>query len=387
MTNHHSATRHGRNDFEFSMELIFRILFQWGDANVAKQHLAMLYVSLERFAKENCRMHLRDECDRMNAQWYALQSHEEEPTYNCYGSYDITTRVALWEVAQIAWMQGWPGGSTQGEEAEWYDENGFPKDLVCQPYNQSVSQDALRPDPSQCNIWRSCLVINRHMPAISFSHPSSTNDHLIATKKQAERYCCIYFTKTHKHPLLSTIMSMERNDGQGHERRGHEWRDLTLDGHLARALMAAISDDMSQTEIIKTFCLRRVQKPEGPSVITLVRGCKVMITSNIAYQLGLATGTHGRVVRVIYEPGEAVGSFRAAVVVHVPGYSGTPFYASEPKRVPIVPKLSVKQGSNISRCQIPLLPCYTITQHKSSGLTFKEVCALKLHNNKRFKAG
>ena len=74
---------HGMNDFIFSMEELFRKLFQWGDTHETEQQLAMLFGSLESFAKVKLGMHLRDECGRMNSKWYAVRSHEEEQTYKC----------------------------------------------------------------------------------------------------------------------------------------------------------------------------------------------------------------------------------------------------------------------------------------------------------------
>ena len=83
-------------------------------------------------------------------------------------------------------------------------------------------------------------------------------------------------------------------------------------------------------------------------VINLVRGCKVMLTRNLAYRYGLANGTRGKLIGVVYGPG-GVGSFPEAIVVEVPEYCGPVFYAGEPKRVPILPGFSVKEGTRRSR--------------------------------------
>ena len=53
----------------------------------------------------------------------------------------------------------------------------------------------------------------------------------------------------------------------------------------------------------------------------LVRGCKVMLTRNVAYMYGLANGTRGKLVGVVYGEG-GVGTFPEAIVVDVPGYVG-----------------------------------------------------------------
>ena len=69
-------------------------------------------------------------------------------------------------------------------------------------------------------------------------------------------------------------------------------------------------------------------------VIHLVKGCFVMLTRNVAYKYGLANGTRGKLVGVVYGPG-GLGSFPDAIVVEVSEYCGPEFYPGEPKRVPI----------------------------------------------------
>ena len=54
-------------------------------------------------------------------------------------------------------------------------------------------------------------------------------------------------------------------------------------------------------------------------VINLVRGCLIMLTRNVAYLYGLANGTRGKLVGVVYGPG-GVGSLPEAIVVEVPDY-------------------------------------------------------------------
>ena len=76
----------------------------------------------------------------------------------------------------------------------------------------------------------------------------------------------------------------------------------------------------------------------------LVRGCKVMLTRNIAYTFGLANGTRGKLVGVVYGTG-GVGTFPEAVVVDVPDYTGPQFFDGEPTWVPILPMTSVKENT------------------------------------------
>ena len=70
-----------------------------------------------------------------------------------------------------------------------------------------------------------------------------------------------------------------------------------------------------------------------------------MLTRAIAYKYGLANGTRGKLVGVVYPAGAPVGSFPEALVVEVPEYCGPAFYPSEPKWVPILPKVSIKESN------------------------------------------
>ena len=121
-------------------------------------------------------------------------------------------------------------------------------------------------------------------------------------------------------------------------------------------------------------------------VINLVRGCKVMLTRNIAYKYGLANGTRGKLVGVVYPAGAPVGSYPEALVVEVPEYCGPAFYPSEPKWVIILPKVSIKEGTRQTREQFPVVAGYALTVNKAQGLTLKEGVVINLTSGKRFKA-
>ena len=84
---------------------------------------------------------------------------------------------------------------SKGTSNMWYCANGYPKDLVCEPCDQSVAQDALRPDLWRCNLCRKCPLMNSHMPAAGLGSQSNTDAQPVCTKHQSEMYCCKYCWK------------------------------------------------------------------------------------------------------------------------------------------------------------------------------------------------
>ena len=119
-------------------------------------------------------------------------------------------------------------------------------------------------------------------------------------------------------------------------------------------------------------------------VIHLVRGCKVVLTRNVSYLYGLANGTRGKVVGVVYGPG-GVGTPPEAIVCEFPDYCGPTFYTDEPHWVPILPMFATKEGSRMTRCQFPLAAGFALTVNKAQGLTVSEGVVIHLVGSKRFR--
>ena len=69
-----------------------------------------------------------------------------------------------------------------------------------------------------------------------------------------------------------------------------------------------------------------------------------MLTRNIAYKYGLANGTRGKLVGVVYPAGAPVGSFPEALVVEVPEYCGPAFYPSEQSGYPSCPRSASRKA-------------------------------------------
>jgi len=117
-------------------------------------------------------------------------------------------------------------------------------------------------------------------------------------------------------------------------------------------------------------------------VVNLARGCKVVLTRNVAYKFGLANGTRGIFISAVYGPG-GVGTFPEALICEFPDYCGDHFYKDEPKWVPIVPKVAYKDKSKMSRTQFPLVAGFALTVNKAQGLTVKEGVVIHLVGGSR----
>ena len=142
----------------------------------------------------------------------------------------------------------------KGTSNMWYCGNGYPKDMVCQPCDQSVAQDALRPDLWRCNLSRNCRVMNSHLPAVSFGNQSNTDGQPIATERQPDMYACKYCSKHHKNlgakcALYDIVDNMDLKDQDGREKQGENWEDAKLGGRLHKAFMAELGEEMCQAEV------------------------------------------------------------------------------------------------------------------------------------------
>ena len=105
-----------------------------------------------------------------------------------------------------------------------------------------------------------------------------------------------------------------------------------------------------------------------------------MLTRNVNYAKGLANGTRGKVVGIVYGSG-GLGTFPEAIVVDFPDYDGElhgKFYDDEPTWVPILPMTSVKEGTRLMRTQFPLAAAFALTVNKAQGLTLKEGVVINL---------
>ena len=126
-----------------------------------------------------------------------------------------------------------------------------------------------------------------------------------------------------------------------------------------------------------------------PRELQLFIGMPVMVTNNIATELGITNGTEGWVRSIHFRNGEVItGDTGYHEIVHPLDYiiveledvSMRPLEGLPPNHVPIAVK---KEGFcvylpeenkriNVNRSHFPLVPLYSCTAHKSQGKTLKK---------------
>ena len=136
----------------------------------------------------------------------------------------------------------------------WYCANGYPRDLVCEPCEQSIAQDPLRTDLWRCHLCRNDGLMNSHMPAVSFGLQSNNDAQPVVTKHQAEMYCCKYCAKHHKRlgtrsSLYDILDDLEGKDANAKAKYGEEFEAAKLGSKLHRAFMGEIGEEMCQAEV------------------------------------------------------------------------------------------------------------------------------------------
>ena len=136
----------------------------------------------------------------------------------------------------------------------WYCANGYPRDVVSKPCEQSVAQDEMRKDLWRCNLVRNCNLMNNHSPAVCLFCQSNTDAQAVVTKHQAEMYLCKYCAKHHKNPgarstLFDVLDDMDSKDKSVRSKFGTTATETTLGSKLHKTFMAEIGEEMCQAEV------------------------------------------------------------------------------------------------------------------------------------------
>ena len=142
----------------------------------------------------------------------------------------------------------------RGTQNIWYCSNGYPRDLVLDPAEQSVSQDALRSDLWRANLRRNCPVMNSHIPVTGLGLQSNSDAQPVLTRHQAEMYCCKYCAKHTKRlgtrcALFDILDDMDARDTHAKEQYGDAFTESKLGAKMHKVFMAEIGEEMSQSEV------------------------------------------------------------------------------------------------------------------------------------------
>ena len=127
--------------------------------------------------------------------------------------------------------------------------------------------------------------------------------------------------------------------------------------------------------------------------LRLTKGARVMLTRNLWTDVGRCNGTMGTVIDIIYSEGSGPPALPIAAIVHFDdghigppalpiaaivhfddGHIGPSIFEHISSCVPIKSVISTSDtlGSNYERQQLPLTLSWSITIHKSQGLTLKK---------------
>ncbi|CAF3404302.1 unnamed protein product, partial [Rotaria sp. Silwood2] len=171
-----------------------------------------------------------------------------------------------------------------------------------------------------------------------------------------------------------------------------------------------------QTLIKKLLELSDSKTEHLPGLLPLIPGMPVILTQNIAIELGLINGTNGIFRQFVYQVDSVSTNIISEAFPNNTQYVHRPLYALveiarskvkcnldqlQPKLIPIPvmeqtfridigdiipknkkPKSNRKAMLSIKRRALPLVPAYCITTHKSQGQTLnKVVIDLKLPND------
>ena len=96
--------------------------------------------------------------------------------------------------------------------------------------------------------------MNPHMPLVTLGLQSNNDETPVATKHQAEMYCCKYCSKYCKGKCQGSVLyevldDMERRDAIGRDRSGADYDESKLGSKLHRAFMAEVGVEMCQAEV------------------------------------------------------------------------------------------------------------------------------------------
>jgi len=102
----------------------------------------------------------------------------------------------------------------------------------------------------------------------------------------------------------------------------------------------------------------------------------VTLTRNVWQSKGLYNGAIGTVQGLLFNENIRPPSQSICALIEFDDYGGPAMMPQNPRLVPIIPEtvpFDLRSGKSKSRCQLPLALGWTVTVHKSQGLTLKRV--------------
>jgi len=142
----------------------------------------------------------------------------------------------------------------KGKLNVWYCANAYPRDVVKEEEEQSVTQDALRPDLFRAGLVRNDPLMNPHCPIIAVAAQSNDDAQPVITRHAAEMYACKYVTKHTKNAgernvMYEVVDDMERRDAANLEKFGKDFEPAVLGPKIHRAFMDEVADEFCATEV------------------------------------------------------------------------------------------------------------------------------------------
>ena len=106
-----------------------------------------------------------------------------------------------------------------------------------------------------------------------------------------------------------------------------------------------------------------------PSYLLLTRGEKMRLTRNLWVQGGLANGSVGTIVAIIYDKDGSPPQLPKGIIATFEGYRGEPYLEHIPKSVVITPQTGTwTHRGKVKHCtQLPIIPSYAVTIHRLQG--------------------